>query len=74
VSAYRRERVDVVDAADAVDGVEDEAGSRFAVKHCLEFLVLLVLLPPLVAVWQAVGGSGFADGIGLLQDLVAHLG
>jgi hypothetical protein len=56
---------------DLVDAVEDEVGSRFAVR-C--WLVLLVLLPPLVTVWQAVGSSGFADRIGLLQDLVAHFG
>ncbi len=28
----------------------------------------------LVTVGEAVGGSGFANGIGLLLDLVAHLG
>jgi hypothetical protein len=28
----------------------------------------------LVTVWEAVGSSGFADRIGLLQDLVAHFG
>ena len=63
--------MDAVGAVGAVGAAEDEVGSRFAVGCSL---ALLVLLAPLVTVWQAVGGSGFADRIGLLQDLVAHLG
>lgn len=43
-------------------------------------MVVLLVFPEvlplhlLVTVFQAVGGSGFADRIGLSQDVVAHLG